>query len=227
MTRAAVAKRGRPRPARPRAVAGHDLATKERLLQQATRLFAERGFQHVTVRDICGAASANVAAVNYHFGGKPGLYEEVLRAAIREMHVTTVEIEQAGAGEKPERQLTHFVRIFLQRAMERRNGWIHQLMMHETQNPTPALDLIVEAVIRPRLAYLADVVARMTRLPADDPRVMLSVASVQGQCLMLMRDHPIGSKLGYTSLKLEDVPDVARHVAAFSIAGIRALAAAQ
>ena len=54
---------------------GHDLATKERLLREATRLFAERGFKKVTVRDICAAARANVAAVNYHFGGKPGLYE--------------------------------------------------------------------------------------------------------------------------------------------------------
>ena len=203
---------------------GHDLATKERLLREATRLFAGRGFKKVTVRDICAAASANVAAVNYHFGGKPGLYEEVLRSAIRVMQSTTVEIEQAGQGQPPEQQLTHFVRVFLQRVMEGRNGWIHRLMMHETQDPTPALDLIVDAVIRPRLAYLGGIVTRLTGLPADDPRVMLAVGSVQSQCLMLMRDHPIGEKLGFRPPSLEHVPDIARHIAAFSIAGIKALA---
>jgi TetR/AcrR family transcriptional regulator, regulator of cefoperazone and chloramphenicol sensitivity len=224
MTRTAGMKRRTSAAPRPRA-ADHDLATKERLLQEATRLFAERGFQKVTVRDICTAAHANVAAVNYHFGGKPGLYDDVLRAAIRVMQSTTDEIARAGAGRPPEQQLTQFIHIFLQRVLEGRNGWIHRLMMHETQNPTPALDLVVDAVIRPRLAYLGSVIAVMMGRPADDPRVRLCVASVQTQCLMLMRDHPIGEKLGFLPLTLDRVPDVARHIAAFSIGGIKALAA--
>ncbi len=55
----------------------------------AAHLFAEHGFDNVTVRDICQQARANVAAVNYHFGGKSGLYDEVLRWAIRIMQATT------------------------------------------------------------------------------------------------------------------------------------------
>ena len=45
----------------------------------AARLFADRGFAPVTVRDICRRARANVAAVNYHFGGKHGLYTAVMQ----------------------------------------------------------------------------------------------------------------------------------------------------
>ena len=45
-----------------------DRETRERLLKAAEALFAERGFKRVTVREICLAARANVAAVNYHFG---------------------------------------------------------------------------------------------------------------------------------------------------------------
>ena len=52
-----------------------DQETRQRLLEAAARLFAARGFTHVTVREICNAANANVAAVNYHFGDKLGLYE--------------------------------------------------------------------------------------------------------------------------------------------------------
>src|SRR6185503_1763624 len=73
-----------------------DRETRERLIESATRLFAERGFGKVTVREICKAARANVAAVNYHFGGKTGLYDEVVQSAIRTMHGTTQDIEKAG-----------------------------------------------------------------------------------------------------------------------------------
>jgi AcrR family transcriptional regulator len=44
--------------------ANRDTETRARLLKAAERLFAERWFKKVTVRDICRAARANVAAVN-------------------------------------------------------------------------------------------------------------------------------------------------------------------
>ncbi len=64
----------------------NDLETRERLLEAAAELFAERGYNHVTVRDICRAAGANVAAVNYYFRDKLGLYREVLTSTISSLH---------------------------------------------------------------------------------------------------------------------------------------------
>lgn len=52
-------------------------STKERILEVTERLVAERGFESVTLRDITGAAGVNVAAVNYHFGSKEKLFEEI------------------------------------------------------------------------------------------------------------------------------------------------------
>lgn len=46
---------------------------KQRLLDAAERLFAERGFEAVSVRDVTGMAGANVAALNYHFGSREAL----------------------------------------------------------------------------------------------------------------------------------------------------------
>lgn len=51
--------------------------TKERLLQAASAIFAEKGFHDATVAEICETAEANIAAVNYHFGDKEKLYAEV------------------------------------------------------------------------------------------------------------------------------------------------------
>ena len=53
------------------------LGTKERILETTERLLAEHGFETVTLRDITGVAEVNVAAVNYHFGSKEKLFEEI------------------------------------------------------------------------------------------------------------------------------------------------------
>ena len=52
--------------------------TKERLLDAAERLFAERGFAGTSVRVLTGAARANLGAVQYHFGGKEALFQAVV-----------------------------------------------------------------------------------------------------------------------------------------------------
>lgn len=48
------------------------------LLKEATRQFAERGYDGVTVRDIAGAAGVNLALIGYYYGGKEGLYRACL-----------------------------------------------------------------------------------------------------------------------------------------------------
>ncbi len=52
-------------------------STRERILDAAELLFAEKGFHAVSVRDITRAAGVDVALVNYHFGGKQLLFESV------------------------------------------------------------------------------------------------------------------------------------------------------
>ena len=62
-----------------------DFDTRRRLLDTAAQLFSQRGFKNVTVRDLCDEANANVAAVNYHFGSKDGLYLAVVELAVDAM----------------------------------------------------------------------------------------------------------------------------------------------
>lgn len=199
-----------------------DRETRERLLESATRLFAERGFAKVTVREICKAARANVAAVNYHFGGKTGLYQEIVQSAIRTMHGTTQEIQKAGEGHPPEEQLRIFVRVFLTRVIQARDGWIHRFMAHELNDPTPALDLVVKQVIRPRMAYLGSVIAALMGCRSSDARVEQCVMSVQAQCLLLLNDK-IASRFHPFQITPKRLEQLADHITTFSLAGIKAL----
>jgi len=56
--------------------------TRQALLDHATNVFAERGFDSASVREITRRAETNQAAINYHFGGKGSLYREVLKLAV-------------------------------------------------------------------------------------------------------------------------------------------------
>ena len=58
--------------------AEHGAVTRQRLLEAAEELFSKEGFDRVSVRDITDRARANVAAVNYHFGSREGLVEQVM-----------------------------------------------------------------------------------------------------------------------------------------------------
>jgi AcrR family transcriptional regulator len=211
-----------------------DADTRERLLNEGARLFAARGYAGVTVRAICRAAHANVAAINYHFHGKRGLYDAVVQSAIDQMRATTAAIIEAGRGQSPEQQLRTFIAIFLQRVTAMRDNWIHQLMMRELNEPTAALDLVVRRVIEPRMAYLGEVIGKLLRCPSSDPRVRRSVTSVQLQCLAAIDRRlpafaPPGLRRGghWPPRSVPATPAavaaLADHIACFSIGGITAL----
>src|SRR6516164_2523355 len=54
---------------------------RQRLLEAAGEIFAAKGFEGATVRDICKRAGANIAAVNYYFRDKERLYIEAVKHA--------------------------------------------------------------------------------------------------------------------------------------------------
>jgi AcrR family transcriptional regulator len=202
-----------------------DRATRDRLLKVAERLFAERGFKDVTVREICRAARANVAAVNYHFGDKLGLYRDVLRRAIDGMRQVTDAARRAGEGQAPDEQLRRYVRVFLHALLAHGQGPLQKLIDREMRDPTPALDDLVEQGVRPRVEYLCGVIAAILRCDPADPRVMRCTASVQSQSIMFTRPNAVAERLGFRWEGTESqIEEAVRHIAEFSIGGIRAVA---
>lgn len=207
-------------------MSGKDGETRTRVLSVATQLFAARGFEKVTIREICKDANANVAAVNYHFGDKMGLYHEVLGQAIEVMRGTTEMAREQGLGRSAEERLKIYVAVFMRRVIRKgRDSWIHMLMIHEMADPTPALDLVIEQVIRPRMRYLSELVGEMLQLSPDDERVQRCVLSVQSQFQALMVT-PVTRKL-VPEFHTDDAQIEAwtEHITSFTLSGINALRA--
>jgi AcrR family transcriptional regulator len=90
-------------------------ATKAQILDAAIRLFGERSFDTVSLRDITAKAKANLGAVNYHFGSKLNLIREVLKALaapINEERIALMsEYESSLKGARPD--LETVVRILV------------------------------------------------------------------------------------------------------------------
>lgn len=79
--------------------------TREQILDAAWDLFAERGFEDVSVRDVTTAAGVNLASVSYHFGGKEGLIQETVKRCMNPINQYRIRLlneaaEQYGAVEK-------------------------------------------------------------------------------------------------------------------------------
>ena len=214
--------RGRPAP---------DPDTRARLLAAGTRLFAERGFHNVSVRDVCTEAGANVAAVNYHFGGKLGLYREVVGTAIAAIRAVSDGMTLAADDAPPEDRLRHYVHAFLptiagrdKRIAAARVAWIHQLVRHETSDPTPLAPWIVEQAVMPRVQYLRRLVAELIGCEAADPRVERCVISIQAQCAFYAPDKFREAAFPGWPPSATELARAANHIAEFSLAGIRRIA---
>jgi AcrR family transcriptional regulator len=78
--------------------------TRERLLEAVERLYAEKGVDGASLRDITSAAGANVAAVNYHFGSKDGLLPALIErrfVPLNRERIRMLDLAEAAAGDSP------------------------------------------------------------------------------------------------------------------------------
>ena len=201
-----------------------DRETRARLLHAAARLFAERGYARVTVRDICKKAHANVAAVNYHFGGKDGLYRAVMRHAMETMQATTAAASEAGRGLPAADRIRAYVSVFADRLLGMHHEtWIHQLMLREMSDPTPALGMVAEEVLKPRMAYLSGAIAELLHCAPDDPRVLRCALSVTSQFNSLLWTRTVAKLLDAETGAPGSIDEIAEHIARFSLGGMKAV----
>lgn len=87
--------------------------TKSRILDVAEELFAQEGLDRVSIRDITEAARVNLAAVNYHFGGKEELIAAVFERRIGPVNAARIDALkklQRSKGAKVEEILEAFIR---------------------------------------------------------------------------------------------------------------------
>ena len=192
--------------------------TREKLLEAAGPIFADRGYQATTIREICAGAGANVAAINYHFGDKLGLYTEVLQQSVRAAQVLAVH-NAPDQNISPEDMLRALIRARL-RSINGKDlpDWHSRLLAHEFAQPTPALRQLIEKLARPIHKRLLELIGRIIGLPPNDDNTRLCAISVVGQVLAYVLPGPLLTEV-WPELKMtpEQVERIADHIADFSL----------
>jgi AcrR family transcriptional regulator len=196
--------------------------TRNKLIEAAGHVFAERGYRSATIREICRRAGANVAAVNYTFGDKMGLYTEVLRQSVRmaQNPEMTAALDESLC---PEDTIRGVIRARVRSlCREARPDWHLRLVMHEFSYPTPAMARVVDEGIRPVYERMRIAVGKIIGLQPDHETTRLCVNSIVGQFLFYTFSRPVLARL-QPELKLtpDQVDRIADHIADFSLAYLK------
>lgn len=201
-----------------------DVNTKDALLAAAIEVFADKGFDAATVRDICGRANANVAAVNYHYGGKDALYVAVLEEIFPKDELPA---STADTTESPEQRLRTYLGQMVSEIYERGNGMVTQrwaIFLREMAKPSQNLDFIVQRQVQPRANELRCILTDI--LGPDTPSHILAFSSSNIWALML--DHlltqPILDRLSPKRPAVHgNMEEFVDHVVKFSLGGLKAV----
>jgi AcrR family transcriptional regulator len=202
--------------------------TERRLLEAAGEIFAECGYQAATTRQICEKAGANIAAINYHFRDKEGLYMAVLRSVPKAYADKYPPDHGLTPGATAEEKLHAYLRSLLHRVFdEGRPGWHTKLISREMIEPTPALDTLVEEAARPVHQELTSIVRELLGSEATGEAVRLCTLSIISQCVYYHHARQVIRRL-YPEQKydLDDIDRLADHVTKFSLAALKELSQA-
>ena len=91
--------------------------TRDRILRTAERLFAERGFNGVSVRELAAAAQVNIASIGYHFDSKEGLLSEVYRRHCEPMIQERLRGLEASARLRGKARIAAIIEAFIRPAL--------------------------------------------------------------------------------------------------------------
>ncbi|MGE0357275.1 MAG: CerR family C-terminal domain-containing protein [Burkholderiales bacterium] len=203
---------------------GNDRLTVKRLLEAAAKEFARHGYAATRVRDIVEAAGANLAAVNYHYGGKEGLYRATIAHLARRAREDLPGESPELRARPPEERLHALVLVMLRRHLgPEQSSAASRLVAHELLDPTPAFDETLREISAPPCHRLEEIVALLLGPRADAQEVSLACLSVAGQWESLpFARRALESRFAAIAAGPDLVDRVARHIVAFSVAALGA-----
>ena len=202
------------------------LNTKERLILAAGKLFAEKGFKETTVREIAELADANVAAVNYHFGDKEKLYDEIVGHMLTEIktrYPSGFGIEPAMETSKKFR--TYTLNFLLRRMDPDREAWKGKFFAQEMLDPKPATVEAINQLKMEDYGVLQPIIVEALGPSVSPDKVALCAASVisQGAFWAMMHGHQAPAPFREEPLTRERIEELADHITEFSMAALTAL----
>jgi len=166
--------------------------TRDRLIKNAMEMFAEQGYDKTSVRELARKADANIAAINYHFGGKEGLYQAVLEYIVDYMDSWAMPLVNAyddflkaqnGTFEmnKTINWIEEFIDTFITRAFEsyESNILLHKIIVREQLKPTLGFNKIYSmASLKLAEHIISDLLSKIS--DANEDKIIIYTNSIIG-----------------------------------------------
>ncbi|WP_425251766.1 CerR family C-terminal domain-containing protein [Janthinobacterium sp. NFX145] len=200
---------------------------RTRILQAAVQLFADDGYKLASVRRICEAAHVNVAMVNYYFHGKEELYLAAFDYARELAQASAADVAAASAQAQlpPVEQLRLAIEALVSDMLRSGSASLFsRLVARELIEPTAAIHKLAERNVRPQHALFTSLIRGVVGPAMPAEVVQKCVFSVIGQVVFYARSR-IVHELVVPEITYDEagIADIARHIAAFSLAALDGL----
>lgn len=204
--------------------------TRDRILAAAEKLFSLNGFGSTSVRDITSEAGCNVAAVNYHFGGKDALYRETFRNLLLEINERRIAAIRRDMAANPGTSLEGFLESFANAFMEpfvdeSRGRLFMSFFVREMIDPHLPREMILKDFVHPFLAVSMSGLERVGP-PMDIGSRVQCFMSLVGQLLQILHFGRLAAGSEMDAMFPQSLEERIQHVVRFSAGGIRALSEA-
>lgn len=203
--------------------------TREQLLSAAEELFAMHGFDGTSIRDlVTRAGGKNINAVNYYFGSKKELYEELFRNRLREMRknrLNAIERAMDGKNKPTLEKLLHAYAVAFPKPFKdpRQNQRFMQLFFREMAERRLSKGMFFNELVKPVLTALEGALkAVYPKLSRHDATMI--IFSVTGQLIHIMQAKVLFEEVQYHSIVSIDIDEAINHIVKFSVGGVRTFA---
>jgi AcrR family transcriptional regulator len=206
-------------------MSGQELKTEERILEAAGNIFGNKGFKDTTIRAIAQTANVNIAAVNYHFRDKMGLYGAVLEDVFRAGFSRFPGQSEQDLASTPEQRLRTFIQAMFLR-LQSAEGWggfsgKGRLIARELLDPSPAFEPVLERYIRPHKDLLVSVIKDILQIDPGTQTLLSCAISIIGQCIYYSFASNVITKISVENKPTEEnIERLADFVWSFSLGGI-------
>ena len=199
-------------------------STRERILGVAETLFARHGFAGASLRQVTAAAKVNLAAVNYHFGSKESLIEEVFRRRLDELNrhrLAALALVEAKPEHRLEDVLDAFIRPALEQSMDSAGGaaFVRVLARAYAEHDERLRKFLSDNYGHVLREFAGAFSALLPLLPKEELYWRLDI--VAGALTYAMADFGMIKRRGATS-EATHRERAAEHLIRFAAAGLRA-----
>jgi len=206
---------GRPK----RAARSDGAATQARILESAGELFGAQGLATVSSKMIAERAGVDMASINYHFGGRDGLYRAVLIEAHRRF-VALEELVEISRRDIPAEDKLGALLDAVMGRLAQGSRWSTAVLAREMLAPSSHVAVLRDEAIPPKFGIVLRILSEIAGIPVGAPELTYCLISALAPCGMLIAGQNRHAAL--RDILPVDPRVLTDHLHRFAVAGLRA-----